>query len=48
MAAIYQLGGNTYIQKPVEFEGFIRVVNAIQEYWVGIASLPPEVKSDLP
>ncbi|HZR47363.1 MAG TPA: response regulator [Candidatus Manganitrophaceae bacterium] len=48
VAAIYRLGGNTYIQKPVEFEGFIRVVNAIQEYWVGIASLPPEVKSDLP
>ncbi len=37
----YKLGVNTYIQKPVEFENFMRVVNVIQEYWVLIATLPP-------
>jgi CheY-like chemotaxis protein len=37
----YRLGVNTYIQKPVEFEVFMRIVNAIQEYWVNVASLPP-------
>lgn len=37
----YNLGVNTYIQKPVEFDSFMRVVNAVQEYWIVIASLPP-------
>jgi len=37
----YDLGANTYIQKPVEFDHFVRVVNAIHEYWIMIASLPP-------
>ncbi len=37
----YDLGVNTYIQKPVEFDNFMRVVNAVQEYWIIIASLPP-------
>lgn len=37
----YDLGANTYIQKPVEFDNFVRVVNAIHEYWIMIASLPP-------
>jgi CheY-like chemotaxis protein len=37
----YDLGVNTYIQKPVEFDNFMRVVNAVQEYWILIATLPP-------
>ncbi|TAJ98260.1 MAG: response regulator [Candidatus Manganitrophaceae bacterium] len=37
----YNLGVNTYIQKPVEFDNFMRVVHAVQEYWIVIASLPP-------
>jgi CheY-like chemotaxis protein len=39
----YNLGVNTYIQKPVEFDNFMRVVHAVQEYWIVIASLPPAV-----
>lgn len=39
----YNLGVNTYIQKPVEFDNFMRVVITIQEYWIFIATLPPEV-----
>ncbi len=40
----YALGANTYIQKPVKFSGFMRIVESIQEYWVGTATLPlPEV-----
>ncbi|MFQ5588834.1 MAG: response regulator [Nitrospiria bacterium] len=38
----YDLGANTYIQKPVAFSDFLRVVKGIQEYWMGIASLPTE------
>jgi two-component system response regulator len=37
----YDLGVNTFISKPVRFEDFIKVVSAIQEYWIGIATLPP-------
>jgi CheY-like chemotaxis protein len=37
----YDLGVNTYIQKPVEFEDFMRVVNTVHDYWILIATLPP-------
>lgn len=36
----YNLGVNTYIQKPVEFDRFMKVVNAIHEYWILTATLP--------
>ncbi len=39
----YDLGVNTYIQKPVEFENFMRVVNTVHDYWILIATLPPPV-----
>lgn len=41
IANSYALGVNSYIQKPVEFEDFLRVVHTIQEYWTLIATLPP-------
>jgi CheY-like chemotaxis protein len=37
----YDLGVNTYIQKPVEFDTFLRVVNTVHDYWILIATLPP-------
>jgi CheY-like chemotaxis protein len=37
----YDLGVNTFISKPVEFEEFIRVVTMIEQYWIVIATLPP-------
>ncbi|MEO5657479.1 MAG: response regulator [Nitrospiria bacterium] len=40
----YDLGVNTYIQKPVEFESFMRVVNTVHEYWILIATLPPSTR----
>lgn len=36
----YEMGANTYIQKPVEFEGFVKIINTIHEYWMTTASLP--------
>jgi chemotaxis family two-component system response regulator Rcp1 len=36
----YELGVNTFISKPVQFEDFIKVVATIREYWIVIASLP--------
>lgn len=41
IARSYRLGANTYIQIPVEFEKFLRMISALQEYWTRIATLPP-------
>ncbi len=41
----YDLGVNTFITKPVEFEKFIEVVTTIKEYWIVIATLPPVEES---
>lgn len=38
--ACYQLGANTYIQKPVDFEGLINAIKHLKEYWFEIALLP--------
>lgn len=40
IALSYRLGANTYIQKSVEFEKFLRMVSTFQEYWTHIATLP--------
>ena len=36
----YQLGANSYIQKPVGFEGFINAITKLKEYWFEISILP--------
>jgi len=36
----YQLGSNTFIQKPVEFDKFLHAVAVLGEYWIVIATLP--------
>lgn len=38
--ACYQLGANSYIQKPVGFEGFIKAITKLKEYWFEISILP--------
>lgn len=37
----YDLHANCYIQKPFELDSFVRVIHAIQDFWVRIAQLPP-------
>jgi len=37
----YDLGVNTFISKPVQFQEFIKVVTTLKEYWLLIATLPP-------
>ena len=37
----YKSHVNCYIQKPVDFNQFIKVVDAIQEFWFTIVKLPP-------
>jgi two-component system response regulator len=36
----YNLNANCYITKPVDFEKFIVVVKAIEEFWLTIVKLP--------
>jgi len=38
----YQLGANTYVQKPVSFDGLIEAIKRIKEYWFEIALLPKD------
>ena len=35
----YALGANTYIQKPLGFAKFLETVQAVQSYWIVIATL---------
>jgi two-component system, chemotaxis family, response regulator Rcp1 len=37
----YELHANSYITKPVDLDGFLKVVSAIEEFWFGIVKLPP-------
>lgn len=38
----YNLGANSYITKPVTFEGLVEVVRNFDSYWFQIVALPPE------
>ena len=37
----YNLGCNSYIQKPVDYNQFLRVLNEIWQYWLVYNSPPP-------
>lgn len=36
----YDLGANCYLTKPVDVEQFIRVVQSIEDFWLGVVRLP--------
>lgn len=42
VSACYTLGANTYIQKPVDFDGLIASLKHLKEYWFEIALLPKD------
>lgn len=44
--ACYELGANTYIQKPVDFDGLINAIQQLKEYWFEIALLPKCISND--
>jgi CheY-like chemotaxis protein len=38
----YELHANCYISKPVELDGFLKVVKSIEDFWFTIVRLPKE------
>jgi CheY-like chemotaxis protein len=37
----YDLGANSFITKPVSFEGLVSVMREVGRYWIEIVELPP-------
>ena len=37
----YELHANCYISKPLDMDQFVRVVRAIEEFWLATVTLPP-------
>ena len=45
IASCYQLGANCYITKPVDLDGFLKVVHSIDSFWLSVVKLPREIRS---
>ena len=45
--ACYQTGANTYVQKPVSFDGLIEAIKRLKAYWFEIALLPKDAGHEL-
>ncbi|HVU35189.1 MAG TPA: response regulator [Opitutaceae bacterium] len=41
LVASYELGANSYIRKPVDFDQFIEVVRHVGNYWLRLNEVPP-------
>ena len=41
-ALSYDIGANSYLVKPLSFEGFLEVVAKIADYWITLNIAPPE------
>jgi CheY-like chemotaxis protein len=40
VAACYKAGASSYIQKPVDLEGFMRAIERLNDYWFEVVILP--------
>jgi two-component system, chemotaxis family, response regulator Rcp1 len=41
----YRLHANCYITKPVDLDGFLKVVQSIDSFWLSVVKLPGKVRS---
>jgi CheY-like chemotaxis protein len=41
IAQSYDMGANSFISKPVTFQGLVEVVRSLGKYWFDIVELPP-------
>jgi CheY-like chemotaxis protein len=41
----YDLGANSYVTKPVTFEGLVEVMKTLRRYWFEIIELPEPSKA---
>lgn len=44
-ALSYDIGANSYLVKPLSFEGFLEVVAKIADYWITLNIAPPESRA---
>jgi two-component system response regulator len=44
--ACYQMGANTYVQKPVSFDALLEAIKSLKEYWFEIAILPKDTGNE--
>jgi CheY-like chemotaxis protein len=42
----YDLGANSFITKPVNFEAMVEIMRAVTSYWFSIVELPPHTIGD--
>jgi two-component system, chemotaxis family, response regulator Rcp1 len=38
----YEAYANCFVSKPIDFDGFMRVVRAIEDFWFTVVRLPPQ------
>jgi CheY-like chemotaxis protein len=38
----YEMHANAYLTKPVDFDGFLEVVQTLEDFWLEVVRLPPE------
>ena len=43
----YNLGANSFLRKPVHYDGFISLADSLANYWLGMVSLPCALR-DIP
>lgn len=48
IALSYQLQANAYICKPVDLQGYRKIANAIDAFWLGLVKFPPPEGGDRP
>ena len=40
IAKSYELNANAYLTKPVDFDGFIEIVNRMENFWFKVVKFP--------